>query len=80
MRIFDWLIKEYSEVNQHIFSGSDKETMSGRMGRKIASGKAGCCLWRGLVCAVLSLIDFRTWEDGSNHCIKSNKKENNAAK
>lgn len=75
MKFWPWLVKEDKEINQHVFNGTDKESMSGRMGRKIMEGNAGCCRWRGLLCAILSLIDFRTWSDGSNHCIKSIKED-----
>jgi len=75
MKFWLWLVKEDKEANQHVFNGTDKETMCGRLGRKIKEGNSGLFRWRGFVCAVFSLIDFRTWKDGSNHCINSYAKE-----
>jgi hypothetical protein len=57
-------------ANADLFDGEREETMSGRMGRKLLEGDNGCCRFRKILCAVLSMID----PEPGDHCINTAKK------
>lgn len=74
MSLWGNLLRIDRNMNADVFNGKRKETMSGRMGRKLIQGDNGCCKLRMILCKLLSVVDLRHNE---NHCIKAYQNEEN---
>jgi len=64
------LLRLDRNANADVFNGERKETMSGRMGRKLLEGDNGCCGVRKYFCKFLSWFD----PEPGDHCINTAKK------